>query len=124
MPDWVLTLLLAIVAPGGIAGGFLLYRRESKKAPIERSDIQFTQAIAISTAANALLQTMNERTATQNAKIAAQDAKIEKLEIKKEHYARRLHSWHAWYANVVNEWHIVRLNTPPPAPPELEEMLV
>lgn len=124
MPEWALTLTLAIVAPGGIITGILLYRREGKKAPIERQDVQVAQALAISTTANALFTTVTNRLAEQDAKVAAQDLKIETLETKNDRSDTRLRLWDSWYAGVVTNWQIVRLKDAAPPPPNRQELLV
>lgn len=123
MPEWLLTLLLAVVAPGGIITGILLYRREAKKAPIDRSDAQVAQALAISTTANALFQTVNAKLGEQDKKLENQDQKIEVLERERDLYVRRLSAWERWYARFVNEWQIHRLKEFAPEPPAREELL-
>lgn len=125
MPDWILTLLLAVVAPGGIITGLLLWQRENKKLPITKEDSQVAQALAISSAAAALFQTVTTRLAAQDSKVEAQDAKLDEQDLKynaleetNKVYQRRLDNWHGWYANFVSMWPSHRLETNAPPPPE------
>ena len=104
MPDWVIPTLTIIIGPGGLLAGWLLYRREDKKAPIERVDAQVAHAIAMSTTASAMYQTVTTRLAVQDAKVDAQDAKIDR--------------WTDWYFDLRTGWLVHRLRETAPPPPQ------
>ena len=119
MPEWLTTILVVIIGPGGILTAWLLYRREDKKAPIERIDAQVAQAIAMSTTANAMYQTVTAHSATQDKKIETQDGKIQTLEEKADFQELRINKWVNWYHyDIVTGWPIHRLKETAPLPPE------
>jgi len=104
MPDWVIPTLTIIIGPGGLLAGWILYRREALKTPIERVDAQVAQALAISTTASAMYQTVTTTLATVEAKVKAQDEKIDR--------------WDNWYFDLRTGWPVHRLRDTAPPPPQ------
>ena len=125
IPTWLLPLLTLVIGGGGIGSGFVLLRKEARQAPIEWRTAQIADAVAVSEAARALLDTVRQQLSDQNAKLTTQDTRLDEQDRKLEEQAQvisqlrfRLDRWVDWYADLALSWPTHRISEVPPAPPE------
>lgn len=120
LPSWVIPLVSILFGAGGPIAAYVAWRSESKKAPIERSAAKTAEAVAISSAANELVETILGRMTIQDSKIDLQDAKIQELRAELRDTNTRLDviqlAWKSWYIDLKESWDSLRTkdNAPPP----------
>ena len=132
MSEEVMRWLLVILPLTGGTTGFLLWRQDKRRGPIEWRTAALAESTAVSQAATGLvaemrarLNDMNVRLGQQDAKIERQDAKIaaQSLEIdamRRENEAKdwSLRLWGHWYKGLDEYWDKHRTKAAPPPPPE------
>lgn len=101
-PEW-LTAVLTTLGGGGLITGLVAWRRDVKRGPIESQTAQVADAVAVSTAANQLVQTVM--------------ARLKETDDKLDQVRTVVDRWGTWYADLTAHWQVHRTKEHPPAPP-------
>jgi hypothetical protein len=79
--SWLIPLVAVLLGSSGVAGSFVLLRREARQAPVEWQTAQVANAAALSHAAQGLVSMVNAQLKVQDSKIDSQDSKIDSQDI-------------------------------------------
>ena len=103
----IVTFLFGI---GGPVGVYVLLRKEMRQAPIEYQTAQVADAVAVSSAARGLVDTVNSR-------LEVQDEKVDRITRENERLRHREGKWWFWYDDLGDDWDTHREGPNPPPPP-------
>lgn len=128
LPDLLLPLLATVIGGGGLFTAVVALRSDFRKAPIERSQAQIADAVAVSTAAAGLVETVSARMKAQDERAAKQDERAEAQDqhirgLRKEvmdlssKVDRIQYTWTNWYFELREDWEIHRTKDEAPPPP-------
>lgn len=124
IPEWLLPTLTIIFGAGGPFVGFMAWRSEARKEPIDRQTAKVAEATAISTTANELLKTVIDRMNEQDRRAGAQDDQIRGLRQELMSTNARLdkitYTWNSWYLDLRDDWDMHRTKNEAPPPPMTE----
>ena len=134
MPDWLMSLLLYIIPLTGGTTGYVLWRQDRRRGPIEWRTAALAESTAVSRSATELVAELRERMRDMNARLTAQDERIGKQDdkiaaqqlelnaVRRDSEAKGwlLTLWTHWYTELVEDWEELRAEAVPPAPPSAQ----
>ena len=114
LPSWVLPLMSLVFGAGGPYAGWLLYSQQKKKQPIDASTAQVANAVALSNAAQGVVDMLQEQVDNLQTKTDKQDQEIQSLKNNAIHLTQ---IWELWYTDLSENWLIHRQQDKAPAKP-------
>lgn len=118
--DWV-QVVMGLIGGGGLITAIVAWRRDARQGPIETSQANVADAMAISEAATNWVTYQDNKLRDQDAKIEMQDAKFEALEKKINTLQLKDRMWRGWYQDLALRWNHHRTKEEAPPPPTTYE---